>query len=81
MGRKSNVNPDHYKTAGRDPQGQSILQEVERQRLKEGQARLSRATAGTVPVPRRKKAPATPAALKPLAEPEKARKKGSGEGS
>jgi hypothetical protein len=76
---KSNVNPDHYKTAGRDPQ--SILQEVERQKLKEGQARLSRATAGPVPVPRRKKAPATPAAPKPLAEPEKARKRGSGEGS
>lgn len=52
MARKSNVNPDHYKTAGRDPQGQAVLQEVERQKLKEGQAGSSRAT--------RKKPPATP---------------------
>jgi hypothetical protein len=78
MARKSNVNPDHYKTAGRDPQGQAVLQEVERQKLKEEQARLSRATAGPDPVPRRKKAPATPAVPKPLAEPKKPRKKRSG---
>jgi hypothetical protein len=45
MGKKSNVNPDHYKTAGRDPQGQAVLQEVERRKFKEGQAKLPRATA------------------------------------
>ncbi len=38
MSKKSNVNPNHYKTAGRDPQGQAILQEVERQKFKEGKA-------------------------------------------
>jgi len=81
MGRKSNVDPDHYKTAGRDPQGQSVLQEVERQKLKEVQARLSRATAGPVPAPRRKRASATPVVPKPSLEPKKARKKGGGEAS
>jgi len=80
MARKSNVNPDHYKTAGRDPQGQAVLQEVERQKLKEEQARLPRATAGPVPAPRRKRSLATPAAPKPKVEPEKARNQSSGEG-
>jgi hypothetical protein len=42
MSRKSNVNPDHYKTAGRDPQGQAVLQEMQRQKLAEELARLSR---------------------------------------
>ncbi len=73
MASKSNVNPNHYKTAGRDPQGRAVLQEVERQKLKEGQARLSRGTASPVVAPRRKKAPAAPAAPKRLAEPAKAR--------
>jgi hypothetical protein len=73
MGKKSNVNPDHYKTAGRDPQGQAVLQGLERQKFKEKQARLSRATARPVAPPRRKKALATPAAPKRLAEPAKAR--------
>jgi hypothetical protein len=45
MARKSNVNPDHYKTAGRDPQGQAVLQEVERQKFKEAAAKTSRAKA------------------------------------
>jgi hypothetical protein len=81
MARKSNVNPDHYKTAGRDPQGQAVLQEVERQKLKEGQSRLLRATAGSVPAPRRTRASATPAAPKPKAEKEKARNQSSCEGS
>jgi hypothetical protein len=65
MARKSNVNPDHYKTAGRDPQGQAVVQEVERQKLKEVQSRASRGMESPVPVPRRKKAPAPPAAPKP----------------
>ena len=75
MARKSNVNPDHYKTAGRDPQGQAVLQELEHQKLTEGQARLSHATAGAAPAPRRKKASASSATPKPSAEPVKARKK------
>jgi hypothetical protein len=73
MGTKSNVNPDHSKTAGREPQGQAVPHEVERQKFKEAQARLSRATARTVAPPRRKKALATPAAPKRLAESAKAR--------
>ena len=81
MARKSNVNPDHYKTAGRDPQGQAVLQEVERQKLKEGKARLPRVTASPVSAPRRKRAQATSAALKPRPEREKARNPSSGEGS
>jgi hypothetical protein len=56
MGKKSNVNPDHYKTAGRDPQGQSVLQEVQRRKYKEAQAQLSRDTAGPVAAPGKKKA-------------------------
>lgn len=81
MARKSNVNPDHYKTAGRDPQGQSVLQEVERQKLKEGQSRLPRASASPVSVPRRKRALPAPTAPKPMAEPEKTPKPSGGEGS
>jgi hypothetical protein len=28
MSKQSDVNPDHYKTAGRDPQGQTNLQHL-----------------------------------------------------
>lgn len=81
MARKSNVNPDHYKTAGRDPQGQAVLQEVERQKLKQGKSQLLPATAGSVPVPRRTRALVTPAVPKLKAEKEKARNQSNGEGS
>ncbi len=30
---KSNVNPDHYKTAGRERQGEAIVQEIQKQEL------------------------------------------------
>lgn len=33
MSQKSNVNPDHYKQAGRDRQGEDILHERERAEL------------------------------------------------
>ena len=33
MGKKSNVNPDHYKTAGRERQGEDIDQAVHKQKL------------------------------------------------
>ena len=68
MARKSNVNPDHYKTAGRDPQGQSVG-EVERQKLKEEMARLSRAIPRSVPAPRPKQPSAVPRPSGPSAEP------------
>lgn len=45
MSRKSNVNPDHYKQAGRGRQGQGIVQEVERQKLREEEASRSRGKA------------------------------------
>lgn len=32
MSKKNNVNPDHYKTAGRDRQGQAVAQELHRGR-------------------------------------------------
>lgn len=42
MARKSNVNPNHFKTEGREPQGQAVVHEVERQQLRQERARLSR---------------------------------------
>jgi len=32
MSKKSNVNPDHYKTAGRGRQGEDIVQEIQTQK-------------------------------------------------
>jgi hypothetical protein len=42
---KSNVNPDHYKIAGRERQGEDIVQEAHRQKYAEEQAKLRRKTA------------------------------------
>jgi hypothetical protein len=42
MSRKSNINPDHYKKAGRGRQGQGIVQDVERQKFREEEASRSR---------------------------------------
>jgi hypothetical protein len=33
MSKNINVNPDHYKTAGRERQGENIVPELEKQRL------------------------------------------------
>ena len=38
MGKKSNVNPDHYKTAGRERQGEDIAQEQHRQEYAQAKA-------------------------------------------
>jgi hypothetical protein len=35
---KSNVNPDHYKTAGRERQGENIVQEIHKQKLTQADA-------------------------------------------
>jgi hypothetical protein len=32
MSKKSNVNPDHYKTAGRSRQGEDLVQEIQTQK-------------------------------------------------
>ncbi len=42
MGKKSNVNPDHFKTAGREPQGQDVVHEVQRQQYAEAKVREKR---------------------------------------
>ena len=38
MSKKSNVHPDHYKTAGREPVGQGSVQELEKQAFGEAQS-------------------------------------------
>ena len=35
---KSNVNPNHYKTAGRERQGEDIVQEIHKQKLRQADA-------------------------------------------
>lgn len=42
MAKKSNVNPDHYKTAGRERPGQGIVQEVNKKAYTQAKARHSR---------------------------------------
>lgn len=38
MGKKNNVNPDHYKTAGRELPGQDIVHEIHKQKFTQAQA-------------------------------------------
>jgi hypothetical protein len=42
MSRNINVNPDHYKTAGRERQGEALLQRAERQAYAERRAAADR---------------------------------------
>lgn len=37
MGTKNNVNPDHYKTAGRERPGQDVVQEIQKQKYTQAQ--------------------------------------------
>ncbi len=37
MGKKNNVNPDHYKEEGRERPGQDINQEINKQKLTQAQ--------------------------------------------
>lgn len=46
MGKKSNVNPDHYKTAGRERQGEDIAQEQHRQEYAQAKAAQRKASRG-----------------------------------
>ena len=46
MGKKSNVNPDHYKTAGRERQGEDIAQEQHRQKYAQAKAAQRKASRG-----------------------------------
>ena len=47
MGRKNNVNPDHYKTAGRERPGQDIVQEIHKQKFTQAQ----QDTGGSIYIP------------------------------
>ncbi|HSK74160.1 MAG TPA: hypothetical protein VK892_20840 [Pyrinomonadaceae bacterium] len=38
MGKKNNVNPDHYKTAGREKPGEDIVHEVHKQKYTQAQS-------------------------------------------
>jgi hypothetical protein len=38
MGRKNNVNPNHYKTAGRERPGEDIVQEIHKQKYTQSEA-------------------------------------------
>jgi hypothetical protein len=42
MSSKNNVNPDHYKVAGRDRQGETVVHEQERQSMARGESRRAR---------------------------------------
>jgi len=59
----NNVNPDHYKTAGREPQGQDVVHEVLRQQFGEAKAKekgsesRGRAKNATKPRPNKAKVP------------------------
>jgi hypothetical protein len=53
MSKRINVNPDHYKTAGRLKPGDTALQDQQKSRYGENRARI-RKRAATPPRPRRK---------------------------
>lgn len=44
MSKNNNVKPDHFKTAGREPLGQDVVHEVERQAYEAAKAREKRDT-------------------------------------
>jgi hypothetical protein len=46
MSRRINVNPDHYKVAGRERQGENIVHEVERREATRLRRNDRRATSG-----------------------------------
>ncbi len=37
MGKKNNVNPNHYKTAGRERPGQDVVHEIHKQKYTQAQ--------------------------------------------
>lgn len=51
MSQKNNVNPDHYKVAGRDRQGEDVVHEREKQSLAEEQAGTDRRKGAQPPRP------------------------------
>ncbi len=59
MSNKNNVNPDHYKVAGRDRQGETVVHDQQRQSMARGEARLLR---------RKKKAPTAAGTRRPAGD-------------
>ena len=57
MSNKNNVNPDHYKVAGRDRQGEAVVHDQQRQSMAREEARLLRRKK-TPPTAARKNRPA-----------------------
>lgn len=53
MGKKNNVNPDHYKEEGRERPGQDINQQINKQRFAQAQAeqRMQNKQGGSAFVP------------------------------
>lgn len=53
MGKKNNVNPDHYKEEGRERPGQDINQQINKQKYAQAQAelRMQNKQGGSVFVP------------------------------
>jgi hypothetical protein len=48
MSSKNNVNPDHYKVAGRDRPNDDLLQNVQKQQFAEAEARRKRTAAAAL---------------------------------
>ncbi len=46
MGRKNNVNPDHYKEEGRERPGQDINQEINKQKFTQAQTEQTQKNQG-----------------------------------
>jgi hypothetical protein len=51
MSKYINVNPDHYKTRGREPQGQDVVHDLQRKKLAEERANLEKESAPPPPIP------------------------------
>jgi hypothetical protein len=61
MSAKNRVNPAHYKVAGRDPQGENVLQEEARRRRAENAAGPGAGSGATSPArPGQRRAPGRP---------------------
>ncbi len=45
MSKKNNGNPTRYKTKGRDPQGQDVIQKIQKEQFAEQRARTHQETA------------------------------------
>ena len=60
MGKKNNVNPDHYKEEGRERPGQDINQEINKQKFTQAQTyqRIQQNEGGSEYIPRSGDAPA-----------------------